>query len=209
MAHDPRALGGGELAGPVVRVRVDDEDLVEQREPLLHLAHGAPHDRPDRLRLVERRQDERDGEALLLLELDEPREVGEFRVVEVGLGEPALDAGGDRPRFLGQAVRRRERLGLLRELLERLAADGLAGLDHDDRGLARVATASGNAPNSVPSESPGTADAPMTTRSARSASRRIACGRSAPRGASARRCRGRVAGRTRPGRAPPGRAPPG
>ncbi len=41
-------------------------------------------------------------------------------------------------------------------------------------GLARVAIASGMAPNSEASPPPGVADAPMTTRSARSASRRMA-----------------------------------
>ena len=53
-------------------------------------------------------------------------------MVEVRLGEPALDAGGDGPRLLGGPVRRGERLGPRGELLERLAADGLAGLDDDD-----------------------------------------------------------------------------
>ena len=57
-------------------------------------------------------------------------------MVEVGLGEPAVDPGRDGARLLGGAVGRGERLGPLGQLLERLAADRLAGLDDDDRGLA-------------------------------------------------------------------------
>ena len=66
---DAGALGLGDLAGPVGRGGVDDEDLVEERDAADHLAHRPADDRPDRLLLVERRQDEADREALLLLEL--------------------------------------------------------------------------------------------------------------------------------------------
>ena len=53
-------------------------------------------------------------------------------MVEVRLGEPAVDLGRDRARLLGGAVRGGQRLGALGELLERLAADRLARLDDDD-----------------------------------------------------------------------------
>ena len=53
-------------------------------------------------------------------------------MVEVRLGEPAVDLGRDRARLLGRAVRGGQRLRALGELLERLAADRLAGLDDDD-----------------------------------------------------------------------------
>ena len=132
MLDDPGALGLGDLARPVGRHRVDDEDLVDERHPTHHLAHRPPDDRPDRLLLVERRQDERDRQALLLLELDEAAEVGELGVVEVRLAEPALDPGRDGARLLGGAVGGGEGLGPRGELLERLAADRLAGLDDDD-----------------------------------------------------------------------------
>ena len=132
MLDDAGALGLGDLAGPVGRRRVDDEDLVEERHATDHLAHRPPDDRPDRLLLVERRQDERDRQALLLLELDEAAEVGELGVVEVRLAEPALDAGGHGAGFLGGAVGGGEGLGPRRQLLERLAADRLARLDDDD-----------------------------------------------------------------------------
>ena len=65
----------------------------------------------DRLLLVEGRQDQRDRHALLLLELDEAAQVAELGVVEVRFPEPALDAGRHRPRLLGGAVRRSQRLG--------------------------------------------------------------------------------------------------
>ena len=75
------------------------------------------------------------------------REVGELGVVEVRLGEPALDPGRDGARLLGGPVRGGERLGARRELLERLAADRLARLDDDDGRLRALAIASGSAPN--------------------------------------------------------------
>ena len=62
-------------------------------------------------------------------------EVGELAVVEVRLGEPAVHQGRDGARLLGGPVGGDQRLGLLGQLLERLAADGLARLDHDDRRL--------------------------------------------------------------------------
>ena len=132
---DAGALGLGDLAGPVGRLRVDDEDLVDQRDPAHQLADRAADDRPDRLLLVERRQDERDRQALLLLELDEAAEVGELGVVEVRLAEPALDPGRHGAGFLGGAIGGGECLGPRGELLERLAADRLARLDDDDRRL--------------------------------------------------------------------------
>ena len=122
MLDDARALRLGDLARPVGRRRVDDEDLVEQRHPADHLAHRAADDRPDRLLLVEGRQDEADRQALLLLERHEPAQVGELGVVEVRLAEPALDPGGHGARLLGGAVGGGERLGPRGELVERLRA---------------------------------------------------------------------------------------
>ena len=58
-----------------------------------------------------------------------------------------------------------------------VAADGLAGLDDDDRRLRARGDGLGQRPEQVASRRPsppGAADAPMTTRSARSASRRMA-----------------------------------
>ena len=142
------------------------------------LAHRAPDDRPDRLLLVERRQDEADREALLLLELDEPAQVGELGVVEVRLGEPALDPGRHgrgppRPR----GPRRRGSRRASASCSNVGAADRLARLDHDRPSAWRaLAIASGSAPKRCASPSPSAAGgrAPITTRSASSASRRIA-----------------------------------
>ncbi len=136
MLDDAGAFGLGDLAGPVRRRGVDDEDLVEERDAAHHLPDRPADDRPDRLLLVERRQDQRDGDALLLLELDEAPEVGELGVVEVRLAEPALDADRDGAGLLGGAIGGGERLGAGRELLERRPADDLAGL-HDDDGRLR------------------------------------------------------------------------
>ena len=134
---DPGALGLGDLARPVGRRGVDDEDLVEERHPADHLADRPPDDRADRLLLVEGRQDEADRQALLLLELGQPAQVGELVVVEVRLAEPALDAGRHGARFLRGAVGGGQGLGVGRQLLERLAPDRLAGL-HDDDGRLRA-----------------------------------------------------------------------
>ena len=132
MGNDPGTRVGGDLPRAVVRVRVDDEDLVEQREALDHLLDRTLHDRADRLRLVEGRQDEADGRALLGLERGQPAQVAELRMVEVRLAEPAVDARRDRADRLGRPVGGGERLGPGGELVERGAGDLLAGLDDDD-----------------------------------------------------------------------------
>ena len=132
---DAGALGLGDLAGPVRRRRVHDEDLVEERDAADHLAHRAAHDRPDRLLLVEGRQDEADRQLLLLLERHQPPQVGELGVVEVRFAEPALDPDRDGARLLGCPVRGGQRLGPGGQLVERRALDRLAGLDDHDRRL--------------------------------------------------------------------------
>jgi hypothetical protein len=129
---DLRALRLGDLTGPVRRGRIDDDDLVEERRSADHLPDRPTDDRADRLLLVQGGQDEADREPLLLLQLGEAPQVSELGVVEVRFAEPALDACRDGPRFLGRAVGRDERLGSGRELLERLPADRLAGLDDHD-----------------------------------------------------------------------------
>ena len=133
MLDDAGALRLGDLARPVGRRRVDDEDLVEQRDAADHLAHRAPDDRPDRLLLVERRQDEADREVLLLLERHQPAQVGELGVVEVRFAEPALDPDRHRPGLLGGSVGGGEGLGARGQLVERRALDHLPGLDDHDR----------------------------------------------------------------------------
>ena len=93
------------------------------------------------------------------------------------LAEPALDPGRDRARLLGGAVGGGEGLGARGQLLERRAADRLAGLDDDDRRLGAGRDRLGQRAEQVASRRRrrrAGADAPMTTRSARSASRRIA-----------------------------------
>ena len=132
MGDDPGTRVGGDLARLILRVRVDDEDLVEQLEALDHLLHRALHDRADRLRLVEGRQDEADRRALLGLERGQPGQVAELRMVEVRLAEPAIDARRDRADRLGGPVGGGKRLGTRGELVERRAGDLLAGLDDDD-----------------------------------------------------------------------------
>ena len=135
MLDDAGTFRFGDLARPVRRRGVDDEDLVEQRHAADHLAHRPADDRPDRLLLVERRQDQADREVLLLLERDEPPEVGELGVVEVRLAEPALDPDRDGPCLLGRTVGGGERLGPRGQLVEGVAGDGLARPDDDDRRL--------------------------------------------------------------------------
>ena len=135
MLDDAGAFRFGDLARAVRRRGVDDEDLVEQRHAPDHLAHRPADDRPDRLLLVERRQDQADGQVLLLLERDEASEVGELGMVEVRLAEPALDADRDGPRLLGGAVRGGQGLRPRGQLVEGVAGDGLARPDHDDRRL--------------------------------------------------------------------------
>ena len=148
MLDDPGALGLGDLARPVGRRRVDDEDLVEERHAADHLAHRPAHDRPDRLLLVERRQDEADRQLLLLLERHQAAQVGELGVVEVRFAEPALDPDRDRARLLGGAVGGGERLGPRGELVERASARSVSRvLTTITVGLARAAIASGRAPN--------------------------------------------------------------
>ncbi len=104
---------------------------------------------PDRLLLVERRQDQRDRDALLLLELDEAPEVGELGVVEVRFAEPALDARWDGTRLLGGTVGGDERLRLRCQRVERRSADLLARLDDHDRRLGTGGDGLGQRPEQV------------------------------------------------------------
>ena len=108
------------------------------------------------------------------LSCDEAPQVRELAVVEVRFAEPALDAGRDGPRLLGGAVGGGQGLGPRGELLEGLATDRLARLDDDDGRLRARGDRLGQGAEQVGSTaSPdvGAADAPMTTRSACSASR--------------------------------------
>ena len=127
MLDDAGALGLGDLARPVGRRGVDDEDLVEQRHAADHLAHRPADDRADRLLLVERRQHEADRQPLLLLERDQPAQVRELGVVEVRLAEPALDPDRDGARLLGRAVGGGQGLGPGGQLVERRRARSSRG----------------------------------------------------------------------------------
>ena len=114
-----------------------------------HLAHRLAHDGPDGLLLVEGGQDQRDRDALLLLELDQPAQVAELAVVEVRFAEPALDPGRDGPGFLGGTVGGGKRLGSRGQRVEGRAPDGLAGLDHDHTRLGPGRDGLGQRPEQV------------------------------------------------------------
>ena len=132
---DTRAFGLGDLTRPVRGGGIDDHDLVEQRDTAHHLPDRPADDRPDRLLLVERRQDEAYGHPLLFLEVGESAEIGKLGVVEVRFPEPPLDPSGNGSGLLGGPVGGGEGLGSGGELLEGPMRDRLAGLDDDDRRL--------------------------------------------------------------------------
>ena len=69
--------------------------------------------------------------------------------MEVRFAEPALDAGRDGAGLLGGAVGGGEGLGARGERVERRAADGLAGLDDDDRRLGAGRDGLGQGPEQV------------------------------------------------------------
>ena len=177
MLDDAGALGLGDLARPVGRRRVDDEDLVEQRHAADHLAHRPADDRPDRLLLVERRQDEADRQALLLLER---RRAGAGRRTRRGGSSTRRTSARPGPGRRAPPRRRGRRRPASRPARPagRTSSRSIVSrvLTTMTVGLARAAIASGRAPNRYvsPSAPPGDAEAPMTTRSAFSASRRIA-----------------------------------
>ncbi len=133
MQSDRGALRLGDGPSLVLRIRIDDQQLVDELVLLHQLASRGTDDRPDRCRLVERWQDRADGHALTLLERDESSQVTELRVVIVRLGEPAIDPGRGAPPLLDGALGRLQRLGLLGALLEGRAVDRVARLDDDDR----------------------------------------------------------------------------
>ena len=137
MDRDPSALAGGNLAGAVVRVGVHDQELVHQWVALHQVPSSPADDGPDRLGLVERRQHQADGQPGLLLEVDQPVEVGELAMMEVRLAEPALDSERYSARIVGRLFGRGQRLLPLGKLIERGLADRLARLDDDHR-LARA-----------------------------------------------------------------------
>ncbi len=76
------ALGLRDLAGVVVGVGVDDQQLVDERQLLHQLDPRGTHDRPDGLGFVEGRQHGGDGQPLLLLELHQAPQVRELGVME-------------------------------------------------------------------------------------------------------------------------------
>ena len=131
--HDARALGPGDFAGSIGRVRVDDEQLVDEGVTLDELAPGPFDDDPDRFLFVQGRQDQADGQSLLVLQVDQARQVPKLAVVEVRLAEPALHSQRDRPRLIGGALGRGKSLGPCLQPLEGGLADRLACLDHDHR----------------------------------------------------------------------------
>ena len=129
---DPGSFLGRDVDRLVGRCRVDDDQLVDERVALHELASRTSHDGTDGRRLIERRQDEADGQPLPLLERRQSPDVRELLVREVRLGEPAIDprwdaAGGGR-RALGSL----ECLGLRGPPIEDRTRRRLPGLDHDD-----------------------------------------------------------------------------
>ena len=165
MADDAGALRLRPSRGCRRRIGVDDQQLVDERDLLHQLAARRAHDGPDGLRLVEGGQDGRDGQPLLLLELDQALEVGELRVMEARLGEPAPDPGGHAAAGGRGALGGLEGLGLCGTLLEHGARGRLAGPDHDDGRSAPAGRPSRAAPRTaaVRLRCRPTALAPMTT----------------------------------------------
>ena len=133
MLDDSRPLRFGDLARPVSRGGIDHEDLVQERDTADHLPHRLAHDRPDRLLLVEGRQDKADGEALLFLQGHQAVQVGELGMMEVRFAEPALDPDRDGAPLLCCPVCGGERFRAGGQLVEGRAHQALAGLDHDHR----------------------------------------------------------------------------
>ncbi len=83
---------------------IDYQQLVEQRHLLHQLAPCRTDDVADGGGLIERRQHGADGQPLLVLQVDQPPQVGELAVVVVRLGEPAVDARGDAAALLRRPV---------------------------------------------------------------------------------------------------------
>ena len=82
----------GDRDGPVGGTRIDDNDFVEQRNPIHQRVLEGSDDLADRGLFIQRRQAEADGDALALLEIYQAAQVGELFAVKGVLGEPAIDA---------------------------------------------------------------------------------------------------------------------
>src|SRR6266550_5492590 len=80
-----------DLAGPILRARVDDDELVDQRKTLDEARADGADDLADGRLFVERRKSDRDAEVLALFRVDEPAKVRELRRAERVLGEPFVD----------------------------------------------------------------------------------------------------------------------
>ena len=176
MLDDARALGLGDLAGPVRRRRVDDEDLVEQRHATDHLAHRPRTIGPivssslsvGRTRLIVRFcfslsvTSRRRSANSAWWKFDSPNQ----RSTRTGTARASSAARSAAARVSARAA---SWSNVVRSMVSRVLTTMTVG-------LARAAIASGRAPNRYvsPSAPPGDAEAPMTTRSAFSASRRIA-----------------------------------
>ncbi len=126
---------GRDLDRAVGRIRVDHHQLVDEGDLVDQRALHALDDRPDRLLLVERRQADRDGHAVPLLQCDELGDVAELVGVERVLGEPLVHDDRQRARALDEGIGVGERPFRGSELVEGGKAHRLLGLDHDDGGL--------------------------------------------------------------------------
>ena len=90
MDGDARPCRLRDLTRPIVRVRVHHQQFVDEVMALHQVLSSPADDSPDRFGLVERRQDQADGQAGLFLEVDQTFQVAEFAMMEVGFAEPAL-----------------------------------------------------------------------------------------------------------------------
>src|SRR5207245_1547702 len=104
--EDRDAFVRRDLARAVLGPRVDDDDLVHERDALDEARPDRVDDPPDRRLLVQRRQADRDTETLALLLLDETAEIRELRRAEGVLREPLVDHLADHLAPLGTILRK-------------------------------------------------------------------------------------------------------
>ena len=176
MLDHARALGLGDRARVVGGRRVDHQDLVEERERARCISRIARRTMGPTvsasLRVGSTRLTVTPCFSLSVVSRARSPNSEWWKLASANQRSTRAGIG---PGLLGGTIGRCERLGALGELLEGLAPDRLARLDHDHGGLG----ARGDRPPEAPRTGscrhrPVGADAPITTRSARSASRRIA-----------------------------------
>src|SRR6266550_8946355 len=140
--EDRDAFVLGDLPRSILRARVDDDELVDERKALDEPGADRTDDLADRRGLVEGGKADRDTHVLSLLRFHQAAQIGELTRAERVLDEPFVDELAEDPTPIGTLLRKR------RALDEDRRCDRGAGA-HDHRVAGRVDQRVANRPERI------------------------------------------------------------